>query len=383
MPQIEATDVIVIGAGIAGASIAAEIAAGSRVLLLERERQPGYHTTGRSAALFTETYGNEVKRALSHASRAFLQQPPAGFAATPLLAPRGTLLVATDLQVPKLRQTADDCAGLVGNLAWLTEDEVRARVGCFAPGHVAAGLLEPDAMDIDVDALHRGYLRLFAARGGTLVNNAEVRALEWAGGAWRASTSAGEFRAARVVNAAGAWADEIGKLAGAKPIGLVPMRRTAITFDPPSGVDIGHWPAVFDIDEQWYFKPDAGRILASPADETPSAPCDAQPDEYDIAVVVDRLSRATTLQVPRIVARWAGLRSFVDDRLLVVGFDPRVPHFFWLAGQGGHGIQTAPAVSRMAAALFDGEPVPADIADLGVHAATLAPTRAELAAASR
>jgi len=383
MPQIETADVIVIGAGIAGASIAAEIAAGSRVLLLEREHQPGYHTTGRSAALFTETYGNEVKRALSHASRAFLQHPPVGFAPMPLLAPRGTLLVATDSQVAKLRQTADDCAGLVGNLAWLTEDEVRARVGCFAPGHVAAGLLEPDAMDIDVDALHRGYLRLFAARGGTLVNNAEVRALEWAGGAWRASTSAGEFRAGRVVNAAGAWADEIGKLAGAKPIGLVPMRRTAITFDPPAGVDIGRWPAVFDIDEQWYFKPDAGRILASPADETPSAPCDAQPDEYDIAVVVDRLSRATTLQVPRIVARWAGLRSFVDDRLLVVGFDPRVPHFFWLAGQGGHGIQTAPAVSRMAAALFEGDPVPSDIADLGVQAATLAPTRAELAAASR
>jgi len=383
MPPVETTDVIVIGAGIAGASIAAEIAAHSRVLLLERERQPGYHSTGRSAALFTETYGNEVKRALSHASRSFLQQPPAGFSPTPLLTARGTLLAATGSQLAKLRQVADDCAGLVGNLAWLTEDAVRARVGCFAPGQVAAGLLEPDAMDIDVDALHRGYLRLFSARGGTLVNTAEVRALEWAGGAWRASTSAGEFQAGRVVNAAGAWADEIGRLAGAKPIGLVPKRRTVITFDPPAGMDIGRWPAVIDVDEQWYIKPDAGRILASPADETPSAPCDAQPDEYDVAVVVDRLSRATTLQVPRIVARWAGLRSFVEDKLLVVGFDPRVPHFFWLAGQGGHGIQTAPAVSRMAAALFDGEPVPADIADLGVHAATLAPTRAELSAASR
>jgi len=383
MPTVETTDVIVIGAGIAGASIAAEIAAGSRVLLLERERQPGYHSTGRSAALFTETYGSEAKRALSHASRAFLEEPPPGFSAAPLLAPRGTMLVATDSQVPKLRQTADDCAGLVGNLAWLSQDEVRARVGCFASGQVAAGLLEPDAMDIDVDALHRGYLRLFAARGGALVNNAEVTALEWTGGAWRASTSAGEYRAGRVVNAAGAWADEIGGLAGAKPIGLVPMRRTAITFDPPAGADISRWPAVIDIDEQWYFKPDAGRLLASPADETPSAACDAQPDEYDIAVVVDRLTRATTLQVPRIVSRWAGLRSFVEDRLLVVGFDPRVPHFFWLAGQGGHGIQTAPAVSRMAAALFDGEPVPADIADLGIHAATLAPTRAELSAATR
>jgi len=376
-------DTIVIGAGIAGASIASELAATCGVLLLEREDQPGYHTTGRSAALFTETYGGEVNRALSHASREFLEQPPPGFSPSPLLAPRGTLLVATESQVRKLRQTAEDCSGLLGNLAWLTEDDVRARVGCFSAGQVAAGLLEPDAKDIDVDALHRGYLRLFAARGGTLVNNADVRALEWAGGVWRASTSAGEFRAGRVINAGGAWADEIGKLAGAKPIGLVPMRRTAITFDPPAGADISRWPAVIDVDEQWYIKPDAGRILASPADETPSAPCDAQPDEYDVAVVVDRLSRATTLQVPRIVARWAGLRSFVEDRLLVVGFDPRVPHFFWLAGQGGHGIQTAPAVSRMAAALVNGQPVPADIAELGVHAATLAPTRAELAAASR
>jgi len=383
MTQVETTDVIVVGAGIAGASVAAELAAGSRVLLLERERQPGYHTTGRSAALFTETYGSEVKRALSRASRAFLLQPPAGFASTPLVTPRGTLLAATAMQLAKLRQVADECAALVGNLEWLTGEEVRSRVPCFTEQQIAAGLLEPDAMDVDVHALHTGYLRQLSARGGRLVNNAEVRALDFTGGAWRVSTSAGEFRAGRIVNAAGAWADDIGKLAGAKPIGLVPKRRTVITFDPPAGADIGRWPAVIDVEEQWYIKPDAGRILASPADETPSLPCDAQADEYDVAVVVDRLSRATTLQVPRIVARWAGLRSFVEDKLLVVGFDPRVPHFFWLAGQGGHGIQTSPAVSRLAAALLDGRPVPADIAELGVDAAMLAPTRAALAAASR
>jgi D-arginine dehydrogenase len=381
MSQVETTDVVIIGAGIAGASIAARIGAGSRVVLLERESQPGYHTTGRSAALFIETYGGEVMRALSHASRQFLQSPPPEFGPTPLLTPRGTLLVATEAQLPTLRRTADDCAGLVGNLEWLSEDEVRARVGCFAPGQVAAGLLEPDAMDIDVNALHRGFLRQFAAQGGALVNNAEVRSLDWVGGSWRVITSAGEFRARQVVNAAGAWADHIGKLAGAKPIGLVPMRRTAITFDPPAGVNVNGWPAVIDVDEQWYIKPEGGRILASPADETPSLPCDAQPDEYDVAVLVDRLSRATTLEVPRIVARWAGLRSFVEDKLPVVGFDPRVPNFFWLAGQGGHGIQTSPAVARMAAALFVGEPVPADIIDLGIDASTLAPTREALASA--
>ena len=375
MASADHAAVIVIGAGIAGASVAAELAASCRVLLLERERQPGYHTTGRSAALFTETYGSAVKRALSRASKSFLQQPPAGFSSVPLLTPRGTLLAATASQLPKLRQTADDCAALVGDLRWLTGADVRARVPAFAEGQIAAGLLEPDAMDIDVHALHHGYLRLLVARGGRLVNDADVRSLQFTNGTWHVVTSAGEFRADRLVNAAGAWADDIGRLAGTRPIGLVPKRRTAITFDPPAGVPITGWPAVIDIDEQWYFKPDAGRLLASPADETPSPPCDAQPEEFDIAVLVDRLSRATTLQVPRIVSRWAGLRSFVADKLIVAGFDPLVPGFFWLAGQGGHGIQTAPAVSRLAAALFHGSPVPADLVELGIDGSTLAPGR--------
>jgi len=191
-------------------------------------------------------------------------------------------------------------------------------------------------------------------------------------------TAGGDFAAPLLVNAAGAWADGIGRLAGARPIGLVPKRRTAITFDPPAGLSIDRWPAVIDIDEDWYLKPDAGRILASPADETPSPPCDAQPEEYDVAVLVDRLTRVTTLQVPRIRARWAGLRSFVADQTIVAGFDAQAPGFFWLAGQGGYGIQTAPAVARAAAALINGETLPGDIADLGVAAAALSPTRPSL-----
>jgi D-arginine dehydrogenase len=376
-----AADVIVIGAGIAGASAACEIAASRRVLLLERESQPGYHTTGRSAALFTETYGNAVMRALTRASKAFLTAPPPGFASAPLLAPRGTLLVARAGQMPALRRAHDDCAALVGNLALLSGDEVRARVPCFAPGQVAGGLHEPDAMDIDVHALHHGYLRLLRARGGELACGAEVLALVQDGGRWRVQTKAGEFTAPVIVDAAGAWADEVGRLAGARPIGLAPMRRTAITFDPPAGAEVDRWPAVIDVDETWYFKPEAGRLLASPADETPSPPCDAQPDEYDVALLVDRLTRLTTLQVPRIHARWAGLRSFVADRTVVAGYDAQAAGLFWLAGQGGYGIQTAPAVARAAAALIDGRPLPADIADLGVDAAALSPQRPSLAAA--
>jgi D-arginine dehydrogenase len=382
MNEAHRADVGVIGAGLAGASVAHELAAAQRVLLLERESQPGYHTTGRSAALFTETYGNAVMRALTRASKLFLRQPPPGFSATPLLTPRGTLLVAQESQRAKLQQVADECAALVGNLAWWSGGEVRARVPCFSAGQVAAGLLEPDAMDIDVHALHHGFLRGLRARGGTIVCSAEVLGLQPDGGGWRVSTKAGEFSAATLVNAAGAWADEIGRLAGAKPIGLAPKRRTAITFEPPSGMSIERWPAVIDVDERWYFKPDAGRILASPADETPSPPCDAQPDEFDVAELVDRLGRVTTLQVPRIHARWAGLRSFVADKTIVAGFDGEVAGFFWLAGQGGYGIQTAPAVARAAAALVSGAPLPADMAELGVDAAALSPNRAPLRAAA-
>jgi len=375
MAEPQHAEIIVIGAGIAGASVAYELAPDRRVLLLERESQPGYHTTGRSAALFTETYGNAVMRALTRASRSFLLRPPPGFASVPLLTPRGTLLVARADQMAALQQAFDECSALVDNLVLWTGDEVRSRIACFAPEQVAAGLLEPDAMDIDVHALHQGFLRGLRARGGGLHCSAEVRALAHDGRLWSVDTSAGRFAAPLLVNAAGAWADEIGRLAAAALIGLVPKRRTAITFDPPAGVPVDHWPAVIDIDEQWYFKPEAGRILASPADETPSPPCDAQPEEYDVAVLVDRLGGATTLAVPRIHARWAGLRSFVADKTLVAGFDGSAPGFFWLAGQGGYGIQTAPAAARAAAALLRGVDLPDDIAALGVRAADLSPQR--------
>ncbi len=371
-------DFLVIGAGIAGASAAYALAAFGRVRVLERESQPGYHTTGRSAALFTETYGNATMRALTRASKAFLTSPPVGFASVPLLAPRGTLLAARADQRAALERTFAECSALVGNLELWTGAQVRTCVPAFTEAQVDGGLWEPDAMDIDVHALHQGFLRGLRARGGEVVCNAEVVALERAGEDWVVVTRGERYGAPVVVNAAGAWADEIGRLAGAGPIGLVPKRRTAITFDPPRGVSIESWPAVIDVDEQWYFKPDAGRILASPADETPSAPCDAQPDEYDVAVLIDRITTATTLSIPRIHAKWAGLRSFVADKTIVAGFDPRQPGFFWLAGQGGYGIQTAPAAGRVAAALARGEPLPEDVQALGVRAGDLAPDRRAL-----
>ena len=374
------TETLVIGAGIAGAGCACELAADGPVILLERESQPGYHTTGRSAALYTRSYGNAPMRALTRASLDFFLAPPAGFSSTPLLSPRGALLVARTDQQDALAALAADLgvaseAKAGSPLRWLDGGQARALVPCFDPGQLAAALHDVDASDIDVHALHHGYLRRMRAAGGELVADAEVTALEREPDRWRVCTRAGDFLARVVVDAAGAWADEVAVMAGAAPVGLVPKRRTAITFDPPGGLAVSGWPAVIDVDEQWYFKPEAGRLLASPADETPSPPCDAQPDEYDIAVLVDRLSRATTLVVPRIHARWAGLRSFAADKTLVCGFDPVVPGFFWLAAQGGYGIQTAPAASMLAAALIAGRAVPQELEREGVVAEDFAPAR--------
>ena len=230
-------------------------------------------------------------------------------------------------------------------------------------------------MDIDVHALHQGYLKGLRRRGGEVAVEAQVTAMHRTAGEWRVESRAGSFSAPLVVNAAGAWADEIARLAGARPIGLVPKRRTVITLDGPEGLDLRAWPLAVTIDESFYFKPDSGRLLASPADETPSPPCDAQPEELDVAVTVERVESVTTLPVRRIAHKWAGLRSFAADKSLVIGPDPDAEGFVWLAGQGGYGIQTAPAAARTATALATGADLPEDVTALGLRAEDLAPGR--------
>lgn len=368
-------DFVVIGAGMAGASAAYELAAEGSVLLLEREDQPGYHTTGRSAALYAETYGNETVRALTTGGKPFYLDPPAGFADHPLLRPRGVVLVARADQESTLHRLLKDVAGLRGNIGWLDVATLRDMVPVMRPGYVACAVYDPDAMDIDVHALHHGYLRGLKARGGLLTTGADVQALSRRHGIWRVECRGSTFEGRVLVNAGGAWADEIGGLAGARKIGLVPKRRTAILFQPPVGVTVDRWPTVIDADEQFYFRPDAGKIMASPADETPMPPCDVQPEDLDIAILLDRLEKAVELPVRRIDHRWAGLRSFVHDKTPVVGFDPEVDDFFWLAGQGGYGIQTAPGIAKLVGALARRAPVPADLAALGVREAALTPAR--------
>lgn len=372
----ETADLIVIGAGMAGAAAAAHLAVERRVVLLERESQPGYHSTGRSAALFTETYGNRAIRVLTGAGREFyLAGVETGFTEHPVLKPRGALMFAMPGQESELDAAWDDLSALDPRVRRLDAAEACAMVPVLRPNHVVGAVYEPDAMDIDVHELHQGYLRRLRQRGGRIVTDAEVRALSRAGNVWDVTTSAGQFAAPIVVNAAGAWCDMVAGLAGLPPIGLVPRRRTALTIAPPAGIDTVAWPMTLDIAESFYFKPDAGRLLVSPADETPIEPCDVQPDELDVAIAIDRLMQATTIEVTRVERKWAGLRSFVADKTTVCGFDPLAEGFFWLAGQGGYGIQTAEGMARCAASLIDGGVLPADIAAKGVAAETLSPAR--------
>jgi D-arginine dehydrogenase len=368
-------DYIVIGAGMAGASAAYELAAFGQVLVLEREDRPGYHSTGRSAALYAETYGNRTVRALTTGGKGFYLQPPSGFAEHALLTPRGVMLIARADQRASLDGFFGEMAGLGGRISRLDGAEARARVPVLRADYIAEAAFDPDAMDIDVHALHGGYLRGLKARGGRVVLDAGLSALSRQGGSWIARGKAGSFQGRVIVDAAGAWADEVAIHAEAKPVGLLPKRRTAILFQPPAGADVRSWPSVIDVDEQFYFRPDAGRLMASPADETPMPPCDVQPEEIDIAILIDRLEKAADLPVKRVEHRWAGLRTFAKDKTPVVGYDPRVEDFFWLAGQGGYGIQTAPGISRLVAALARRQPVPADLADLGVAEADLSPAR--------
>ncbi len=375
IPHSQIFDFVVIGAGMAGASAAYFLSAEGSVLMLEMESQPGYHTTGRSAALFTEAYGNAPIRALTTGGRRFLIDPPDGFAETPILTPRGALFVGRDDQMAALDAAYDAGAEHLDTMQRLTGREVRELVPVLREGYVAAGVLEPEAMDIDVNALHQGFLRGARGRGAQLRQDARVTALTHEGGTCRVRTGGEDIFAKVVINAAGAWCDEIADLAGADRVGLVPKRRTAILFDGPGDIPFAAWPAFIDADEEFYARSESGAIMGSPADEMPMAPCDVQPDELDIAIAVDRLQAATTLEIRRIIRSWAGLRSFVGDKTPVVGFDPKVAGFFWLAGQGGYGIQTAPSMGRVAAALAAGGDVPADLKEFGVIAADLSPAR--------
>lgn len=372
------SDLIILGAGIAGASLAAELAPLMQVTLVEVEDQPGRHATGRSAAMFFESYGNATIRALTRASRRFLMQPPAGFCESPLMTRRSAMLVSEASQIRRL-DTLCEVPDAPACYRRIDAKETRALMPILRPEWAEAGaVLDESGNDIDVAELHQGYLRVARRAGCRMVFGVGETALLRTAGIWQVRSRGEVLQAPLLVNACGAWADKVAIQAGARPVGLQPMRRTALTIPAPTDHDIRAWPLVIDIDETCYFKPDAGQLLLSPANEDPMPPCDVAPEELDVAIAVDRFEQMTTVSVRKVSHRWAGLRSFVADRSPVVGFDAQVEGFFWLAGQGGYGIQTAPAMARSAAALIAAAALPPDIVREGVSLADLLPNRATL-----
>ncbi len=368
-------DFLIIGAGMGGASAGHFLAGKHKVIVLEMEDQPGYHTTGRSIAVYTEAYGPRTIRALAKSGKSFFINPPAGFTEVPLSRPQGFLFVARPDQRQALLKMLAYTQELSPNIHEMPADEAVKLVPVIRRDYLDSCFLDPNALALDVAAIHQGYLRGLKSKGGEVVCRAEATRFERKGGKWHVTTPQGVFVAPVVINAAGAWADRVARQLGAKEIGLQPMRRTAIAFVPPNVPVDNDWPVVIDIDEEWYFKVDAGTVLGSLADETPVDPQDAQPEEMDVAITVDRIERGTTMKIAKINRKWAGLRSFVADRATVCGYDPDVEGYFWCAGQGGYGIETSNGMGRATAGLATGTGLPADIKALGVTEADLGPAR--------
>lgn len=368
-------DVIVIGGGIAGVSIAYELSVDRGVCLLEMESTLAYHTTGRSAATFLETYGGPEIRALTTASRAFLENPPDHFERT-LMSPRPLLQFAKPGRGHVIEQLHAEVLSLVPDAELLYPEEMRKLFPLLKPESVERGMYEPGAMELDVAAIHQGYVRGARQNDAEIHRNAKVVALERANDTWTVTTAAGErYTAPVVINAAGAWADVVAEAAGVRTVGLMPLRRTIFMVASPSGTETKDLPIFGDIDQSFYVKPEGEQFLCSPADETPCPPSDVQADPVEIARAIDEINATTTIGARSVNTSWAGLRSFVPDRNFVVGEDPEAPGFFWFAGQGGYGIQTAPATARLGAALVRGEPVPEDLLARGLDASRLAPHR--------
>jgi len=369
-------DAVIIGAGIAGTSVAYFMSNHARVIVLERESQAGLHSTGRSAALFSESYGGPQIRALTRASRSFFERPPRGFAENALLSPRGALVIGGREQAAQVESDYQAIRAGTPQVQLLDERQMQSIVPVLEPQYAQLGLFEPGAADVDVHSLHQGFIRGIKQRGSRLECGVQIHSIERSGGEWLLEVAMRgaqphTLRAPLVIDAAGAWADEVAALAGVTPLGLEPRRRSAFLFQPPEGVVTAHWPFVTSVAEEFYFKPDAGLMLGSPANADPVGPHDVQAEELDIAIAIDHIERVTTMRIERPMRPWAGLRSFVADGGVVGGFDSEARGFFWVAALGGYGIQTSAAMGEACAHLALGRALPAHLADASLTAAML------------
>ena len=368
-------DIAIIGGGIAGMSLAYFLSPHRSVVVLEQEAALGYHSTGRSAAEFTLRDNAPAVNALARASHAFLTAPPEGFAPVPILNARGSIIFGTRGKEALVRERFEQAKALGASVEWLGEAALLSRAPILDPGYVAAAYYDPDYWDIDVDALLQAYARHARRNGARVLEKHRFAGARRVGGRWLIETSGETIAAATLVNAAGGWADGVAALCGTAPAGIVPHRRTAITVDLPDDIDAARLPEMNEIEDAFYFKPEGGRLLASPADETPCEAADVQAEELDIAYAAHYVEEATVLSVRRVFKSWAGMRSFSPDRLPVVGPANDEPHFFWLAGQGGYGILTSPALGSLAAALLTESPLPEPLAREGLTAQTFSPSR--------
>jgi D-arginine dehydrogenase len=366
---VATSDILIIGGGVAGLSAAAALSEHARVTVLEAEAQVGFHSSGRSATMLHYALGDRLVRALTLASRGFFEAPPDDFADAPLGRPMPVLVYARDEERPAL----DRLDAEISQFAKLERlDGQGVRQLCpLLKEEARHGIADRNGIRLDPHALLQGFLRQLRSNGGELVTDARIAGIE-GGVGWTVTTDQGaSFSAPILVNAAGAWADAVARLAGVGPLGLQPMRRTIITFDAPSGTDLYRLPFAKTVGDELYFAPESGRLFASPMDEVPTDPVDAQPDEYEVALAAYRMEERTTVKVTSIHSRWAGLRTFAPDRHPVAGFAADVEGLFWLAGQGGFGLQTSPAMARIAASLILDQAWP--VAD--VTAEELSPAR--------
>lgn len=372
-------DIAVVGGGIAGVSAAYELSKTHRVVLAESEAQLAHHSTGRSAAMFIPNYGYGAARPLTVASYRFFSEPPEGLADAPLLSPRGVLWVARPDETSLLPEIARAGEASGSRVIELTPEEAREKVPVLRLERTGGAVWEPDPQELDVAATHQLYVRGLRRNGGTVLTSAPVTSLERSQGKWRVEAGDSVLTCEVVVNAAGAWGDTVASLVGLSPVGLQPLRRTA--FMVTGDMDWAAWPMVVSAAHDYYFKPDGPQVLCSPSDETPSEPVDARPDPLDVALAIEKINEATTLEIRSVRSEWAGLRTFAPDRDLVIGPDPEEPTFFWMVGQGGTGIQAAPATAELLAALVRGESVPAHIEAVGVDLEDVSPARPALAEA--